>query len=174
MSRILLVSPRFDSEFTRATGGAAAAKRPKRKSLMVPLHLATVAALTPDDVEVDIYDETVLDEIHVESDFASRYDLVGVTGYIAHLPRAREIGAMCRQWGVPVVIGGPGVTGSPDQCRGLFDVLLLGEAELTWPRFIREWKKGTHLQNTGRSIGRTWPIRGPPRWNSIAPYIAAT
>src|SRR5262245_7970817 len=117
MSRILLVSPRFDSEFTRATSGAPGAKKKRRKSLIVPLHLATVAALTPDDVEVDIYDESILDELTVESNLAGKYDLIGVTGYIAHLPRAKELARICRQWGVPTVIGGPGVTGSPESCR---------------------------------------------------------
>src|SRR5262245_27903326 len=120
MSRILLVSPRFDSEFTRATSGAPGPKKPRpRKSLMVPLHLATIAALTPDDVEVDIYDESILDEITVDSNLAGKYDLIGVTGYIAHLPRAKELAKICRQWGVPSVMGGPGVTGSPESCRGL-------------------------------------------------------
>jgi radical SAM superfamily enzyme YgiQ (UPF0313 family) len=171
MPRILLVSPRFDSEFTRATGGSASARPKNRRSLMVPLHLATVAALTPDDIDVDIYDESILDEIHPESDFASRYDLIGVTGYIAHLPRAREIAAMCRGWGVPVVMGGPGVTGSPDTCRGQFDVLLLGEVEQTWPRFIREWKKGSYLKEY-RQVDRPELAESPlPRWNSVAGYL---
>ena len=171
MSRILLVSPRFDSEFVRGTGGSAAGQRKSRRNLMVPLHLATVAALTPDDVEVDIYDESILDEIHVDTSFASRYDLIGVTGYIAHLPRAREIAAICRQWGVPVVVGGPDVTGSPDTCRSLFDVLLLGEAELTWPRFIREWKKGIHMKEYRQVDRPDLADSRPPRWNSITPYI---
>jgi len=169
MSRILLVSPRFDSEYIRSAGGSVDPRR--RRNLMVPLHMATVAALTPDDVEVDIYDESILDEIDVETKFASRYDLIGVTGYIAHLPRARQIASICRQWGVPVVIGGPGVTGSPDTCRGLFDVLLLGEAELTWPRFIREWQRGTHMKEYRQVDRPDLASSPPPRWHSVAPYM---
>jgi radical SAM superfamily enzyme YgiQ (UPF0313 family) len=171
MSRILLVSPKFDSEFTRATSGAPGAKKQRRKSLMVPLHLATVAALTPDDVEVDIYDESILDEITVDSNLAGKYDLVGVTGYIAHLPRAKEIAGICRQWGVPTVMGGPGVTGSPDSCRDVFDVLLLGEAEFTWPRFIREWKSGRHLKEYRQVDRPDLASSRPPRWNNVVGYI---
>jgi len=170
-SRILLVSPKFDAEYTRATGGQGQNRKHKRKSLMVPLHLATVAALTPDDFEVDIYDESVLDEIHSDTDFAKDYDLVGVTGYIAHLPRAKELAGIFRGRGLPVVMGGPGVSGSPDLCRGLFDVLLLGEVELIWPRFLREWKKGSHLREY-RQVDRPDLSQSPsPRWDTVARYL---
>src|SRR4051812_32774402 len=102
MSRILLVSPRFDSEYIRSAGGSVDPRR--RRNLMVPLHMATVAALTPEDVEVDIYAERIPDEIAAETQFAPRYDLIGVPGSVARLPRARQIASICRQWGVPVVI----------------------------------------------------------------------
>lgn len=169
--RILLISPRFDAEYTRATAGMGKSIAKKRRSLMVPLHLATVAALTPDDVEVDIYDESVLDEITAETNFGKDYDLVGVTGYIAHLPRAKELARIFRKRGVPTVIGGSGVSGSPDTCRDVFDVLLLGEAELTWPRFLREWMKGSHLKEY-RQVDRPDLSESPaPRWGNVAGYV---
>ena len=46
MKKILLVAPEFE-----VPG--------QRKAFVVPLHLATLAALTPDDIEVDLWDETV-------------------------------------------------------------------------------------------------------------------
>jgi hypothetical protein len=52
---------------------------------MAPLGLATVAALTPDDIEVDIWDEAVHGLIGDNTDFKKDYDLVGVTGSINHL-----------------------------------------------------------------------------------------
>ena len=170
MAKILLVSPRFDSEFTRAHGGPQKAKKKRKMALMTPLHLATVAALAPDD-EVDVYDESVLDEIHEDTDFGKDYDLVGVTGYIAHLPRAKELGALFRRRGLPVVMGGPGVSGSPEECREHFDVLMLGEAELTWPRFLREWKKGSHLKEYRQVERPDLAITPNPRWDSVARYI---
>lgn len=170
MSRILLVSPKFDSEYSRAHG-IPGGQKSKPFALMVPLHLATVAALTPDDFEVDIYDESVRDEITKDTDFGKEYDLVGVTGYIAHIPREKELAAIFRNRGVPTVVGGPGVSGAAEACRGHFDVMLLGEAELTWPRFLREWKKGTHLSEY-RQLDRPDLGDSPvPRWESVRPYI---
>ena len=97
MSRTLLVSPSFDLE------SALTRKRLRNSvqddvpdSVMVPLHLATVAALTPEEFEVDIWDEGARGEITDETDFGKNYDLVGVTGYNAHLPRAIQL-AQIRQ-----------------------------------------------------------------------------
>ncbi len=170
MPRILLVSPRFDSEFTRGTQSGENGSK-KKMALMTPLHLATVAAMTPDDFEVDIYDESVLDPLTSDTDFARNYDLVGVTGYIAHLPRAKELGAMFRAQGLPVVIGGPGVSGSPESCRDHFDVMMLGEAELTWPRFLSEWKQGKHLQEYRQVERPDLTLTPAPDWKSVAQYI---
>ncbi|MBI1353687.1 MAG: radical SAM protein [Acidobacteria bacterium] len=168
MSRILLVSPRFDSEFTRGTQGGGVNKK---MALMTPLHLATIAALTPDDFQVDIYDESVLEPISGDKDYSKTYDLVGVTGYIAHLPRAKELGALFRRQGIPVVMGGPGVSGSPEDCRDAFDVLLLGESELTWPRFLSEWKKGQHLSEYRQVERPDLTLTPAPDWTTVAPYI---
>src|SRR3989337_367090 len=165
MSRILLVSPKFDSEFSRAHGIVDIdVGQNMVQSLMVPLHLATVAALTPDDFEVDIWDEGARGEINDQTDLGKDYELVGVTGYIAHIPRAIELADVFHRRGLPVVIGGPGASGAPEACRGAFDVLFLGEAELTWPRFLCEWKQGKHLAEY-RQVERPDLSQSPiPRW----------
>jgi len=173
MSRILLVSPKFDSEFSRARmmfGASADENMPD--SLMVPLHLSTVAALTPPEFEVDIWDEGARGEITDDTDFGRSYDLVGVTGYIAHLPRAIELAEIFRRRSLPVVIGGPGVSGAPDACRDAFDVIFLGEAELTWPRFLSEWAQGRHRREY-RQVERPDLASSPvPRWDGIADDVA--
>lgn len=173
MSRILLVSPKFDSEFAKARQMAKVdVGEGAVQSLMVPLHLATVAALTPPEFHVDIWDEGAKGEIDDNTDLGHTYDLVGVTGYIAHIPRAVEIAKSIKRRGIPVVIGGPGVSGSPEQCRGIFDVIFLGEAELTWPRFLQEWKHGIH-RNEYRQVERPDLTNSPaPRWDSVASSIA--
>ena len=169
MFRILLVSPKFDSEFSRAHDAAHAGGGENiPQSLMVPLHMATIAALTPDEFEVDIWDEGVRGEIDHQTDLTREYDLVGVTGYIAHIPRAVELASIFHERGLPVVIGGPGASGAPEICRGVFDVIFLGEAELTWPRFLQEWKRGIH-RSEYRQVERPDLAQSPaPRWDSIA------
>lgn len=169
MSRILLVSPSFGLE------SALARERLRNSvqddvpdSVMVPLHLATVAALTPKEIEVDIWDEGARGAITDEIDLGNDYDLVGVTGYNAHLPRALQLAEIFHRRGLPVVIGGPGVSSAPHLCRDVFDVVFIGEAELTWPRFLREWKQGTHRKEY-RQVMRPDLSDSPiPCWDSIA------
>jgi radical SAM superfamily enzyme YgiQ (UPF0313 family) len=142
------------------------------QALMVPLHLATVAALTPEEFEVEIWDEGARGEIDDQTELGKQYDLVGVTGYIAHIPRAIELAHVFHRRGLPVVIGGPGVSGAPEQCRGIFDVIFLGEAELTWPRFLNEWKRGAHRKEY-RQVERPDLTSSPaPRWDSITADVA--
>ena len=51
-----------------------------KKGLMPPLELATLAALTPPDNDIRIWDEAVDGEINLSSDFDKRYDIIGITG----------------------------------------------------------------------------------------------
>ena len=172
ISRILLVAPKFDSEFAKARQFARVdVNGDAVQSLMIPLHLATVAALTPDEFEVDIWDEGARGEIDDKTDLGRGYDLVGVTGYIAHIPRAIALAEVFHRRELPVVIGGPGVSGAPEMCRGVFDVIFLGEAELTWPRFLSEWKQGNH-RSEYRQVERPDLSASPrPRWDIIADDI---
>jgi len=55
MKKILLVS----SEFKAPGWDVKNLPVIQKKSLVTPLHLATIAALTPEDIEVDLWDEAV-------------------------------------------------------------------------------------------------------------------
>ncbi len=168
--RILLVSPvptRFE-----LTQHESFLKLPfvRTKGFFAPLPIATVAALTPDGFEVDLWDEAVHGVIQGLDDL-SGYDLVGLTGFVGHLPRAQEIAKLCRSGGIRVVIGGPGVTKLPHQCHEFFDHLILGEAELIWPKFLADWK-ADKPQRVYRQIGSIDLAQSPPpRWESLADQV---
>ncbi|WP_197054289.1 B12-binding domain-containing radical SAM protein [Sphingomonas sp. 37zxx] len=98
-------------------------------------------------------------------------DLVGVTAFSAHLRRARAIARVARAKGRMVVIGGPGVTAAPDKCKSDFDVLFLGEAEATWPRFIEEYRSGTHAKLYQDAVLPDLANAPKPRWESLAQDI---
>jgi radical SAM superfamily enzyme YgiQ (UPF0313 family) len=137
----------------------------KRKPSLRPLPLATIAALTPDDIEVVIHDEHVHGLIKDVADFGA-CDLVGITAFSSHLRRARKIAQMARSAGVPVVIGGPGVTAAPETCRDDFDVLFIGEAETTWPQYLDDVRSGRPTRREYRA--ETLPdlsLSPPPRWD---------
>ena len=107
------------------------------RSGLMNVSLATVAALTPPPFQVTIVDENVQPIPHDAS-----WDLVGITGFHNQLDRAREIAETFSSRGIPVVCGGPSVTISPERWRPFSDVLIIGEAEEIWARFIDDFVKG--------------------------------
>jgi radical SAM superfamily enzyme YgiQ (UPF0313 family) len=70
--------------------------------------------------------------------------VVGVTGMSVQRFRMREILTELKERGVFTVVGGPWVTVQEDYFGPLADVIFVGEAEETWPRFLSDWKLGRH------------------------------
>jgi Radical SAM superfamily/Domain of unknown function (DUF4070) len=163
MKNILLVSPDSDNEGLWVTGEESMGVT----NNMVPVGLATVAALTPETYRVDIWDELVHGLIDEHTVFPREYDLVGITGYKAHLPRCREISRVFRTRGILVAVGGPGVSGTPDAYRGDFDILFIGEVEKIWPEFLSDWESGQYGSEY-RQIDKPDLADSPiPRWGSL-------
>ena len=165
--RILLIAP-FVPNDVRANwipgGDRPAIDLP---GTVMPLSLATLAALTPDDYEVDIWDECIRGKIEETTDLGKTYDIVGITGYIPHLARVKELAPLFRKQGIPVAVGGPGLSAAPHLMVNHCDVSFIGEAEATWPRFLKDFEKG-HYKPVYRQIEKidmgTSPI---PDWSSI-------
>jgi radical SAM superfamily enzyme YgiQ (UPF0313 family) len=101
------------------------------------LALPTVAGLTPPPHEVVLCDENV-----EAIDFDTDADVVGITGFVVHKRRMFEIAEAFRRRGKMVVAGGPFATLCPEELRGKVDVLFVGEAEYTWPQFVRDYETG--------------------------------
>ncbi|MBL8149015.1 MAG: B12-binding domain-containing radical SAM protein [Blastocatellia bacterium] len=166
MKKILLIAPASESAIPLYN----AHNLPflQKKGLMVPLHIATIAALTPDDIEVDLWDEAVDAFICEETKFEKEYDLVGVTGMSNQIARAKEIARVFRSRGIPVVIGGPGVSAAPEKCRNDFDVLFIGEGEGIWLEFIDDFRKGSYRKEY-REVSPPDMSHSPiPRWGRLA------
>jgi radical SAM superfamily enzyme YgiQ (UPF0313 family) len=104
-----------------------------------PLSLATLAALTPPEFEVTIIDENIR-----SIDFDGSWDLVGITSHLPQLQRAQEIAAEFSKRGVLVVCGGSSVSNGPERWQKIADVLIIGEAERTWPQFLQDFLAGAH------------------------------
>lgn len=109
----------------------------RRWALCPPLAPAMIAALTPPDVEVSITDENVS-----TIDFKKEVDLVGITVITSTANRAYEIADFFRTKGVKVVLGGIHPSVLPEEAGQHADAVVIGEAELTWPRLITDIKAG--------------------------------
>jgi Radical SAM superfamily/Domain of unknown function (DUF4070) len=137
-----------------------------KRAFVTPLHLATVAAMTPKDIDVAIWDEHIRGPVD-DCPLLGTADLVGVTAFSVHLRRARVIARLARSKGRTVVIGGPGVTAAPETCMDDFDHLFIGETESTWGDFIADFRRGEPKQ-VYRSTELPDMSSSPrPRWDSI-------
>lgn len=171
VKRILLVNPAFAEYSTglpQSLRKSATAKWSPFQVSIMPLGLATVAALTPGSIQVDIWDESVKGQITAEDVCAKDYDLIGVTGYVNHAGRMHELGLMFRHCGFLTVVGGPGVSSEPELFREYFDILFIGEAEYTWPQFINDFERGTQRREY-RQVGKVDMAHSPaPTWERVA------
>jgi radical SAM superfamily enzyme YgiQ (UPF0313 family) len=124
-----------------------------------PLGLLTLAALTPPDFPVTLCDENAGEQIDYDTDAA----IVGITGYIIQIAHVLEIADRFRARGKTVVLGGPLANLLPHECRPHCDVLFYGEAEYTWPRFLRDYAAGTPAASYRQEEKIHLPDSPPPR-----------
>ena len=138
MADIVIINPRFDISFW---GLEHCMKLFGKRANLPVACLALLAALVPDHHDVTVIDENVED---IDFDRLGRADLVCLTGMSIQGGRLIEILEEVRSRGVLVVVGGPMATVEPEVLEGLADVIFVGEADETWPRFLREWEQGAH------------------------------
>lgn len=138
MADIVLINPRFEISYWGMEH--ALPLMGKRANLPVAC-LPLLAALTPEEHSVTLMDENVEP---IDWDRCARADVVGITGMSVQRFRMKEILSELRARGCFTVVGGPLVTVSEEYFEGLADVIFIGEAEQTWPQFLREWSQGFH------------------------------
>ena len=102
------------------------------------LGLLTVAALTPDDVEV-VYRE--IQDVKPEDDL-EMFDLVGISSFTAQIDEAYALADRYRAAGVPVVLGGLHVTLMPDEATQHADAVVINGAEGAWPSLVEDVQRG--------------------------------
>ncbi|MCP4542872.1 MAG: B12-binding domain-containing radical SAM protein [Chloroflexi bacterium] len=102
---------------------------------MEPLALGVLAALTPPDVQVIMYDDR--QEV---IPFDDPTDLVAISVEVFTARRAYEISAEFRERGVPVILGGIHVTLLPEEAAQHADSIYIGDAEFLWGQVISDAK----------------------------------
>lgn len=104
-----------------------------------PLTLTTLAALVPLELEaeIEIFDETV-EPLPREIDV----DLIGMTVITGTSPRVYRWADYYRSLGITVVLGGVHATLLPQEAKAHADSVVVGYAEQSWPRLLRDLKAG--------------------------------
>lgn len=121
---------------------------------MEPLQLGLLAALTPGDVEVVLYDdrcETI--------PYDRPVDLVAITVETFTARRAYEISRHFKKRGVPVILGGMHVTLLPTEAASHADSIIIGDAEPVWGEMIADAKKHS-LKKIYKGIQPSIPQEG--------------
>ncbi len=104
---------------------------------MEPLPAATIAGLTPPDVERRFYDD------RMESiPFDEPTDLVAISVETYTAKRAYQIASEYRRRGVPVVMGGFHATLMPHEVALYAESVVIGEAEGVWPLVLDDTRHG--------------------------------
>lgn len=102
----------------------------------MPLGLGIVAAMTPENWEIELIDE------YYNEFVLTHADIVALTGFTPSAPRAYEIATMCREAGIHTVMGGIHASMCPGEAARYVDTVFTGEAEGAWPRLIADFEAG--------------------------------
>jgi radical SAM superfamily enzyme YgiQ (UPF0313 family) len=164
--KILLISPgtpdEIDNKIIRSIPYLNA------KAFIAPHAVATVAALTPEEHDIEIHDEYIRGPAE---DFlpGKNYDIIGISITSNQLIRSLQIVEACKKFcpSSTIVVGGIGVEMLIYKQKGNIDVVFHGEAEDTWPRFLEDYKKGNY-QNVYKNVIKPDMSKAPPpRWDLI-------
>jgi radical SAM superfamily enzyme YgiQ (UPF0313 family) len=116
---------------------------------MEPLPAATLAGLTPRDIDVRFYDDRMED-----IPFDEATDLVAISVETYTAKRAYQIASEYRRRRVPVVMGGFHASLCPDEVARHAEAVVVGEAEQLWPRVVDDARHG-RLEKFYRQDGRS-------------------
>jgi radical SAM superfamily enzyme YgiQ (UPF0313 family) len=131
-----------------------------------PLWVGTLAAHTPDDVELTFRDDG-LEPIDLERT-SDAPDLVGISVSSKTAARSYALADAYRKRGSKVILGGIHVTALPEEGLAHADAVLAGEAEWLWQKVIEDAKAGklgrsTSLMSRGIYKHLEWPsLEGLP------------
>jgi len=104
------------------------------------LSLSLLAALTPEKHEVEIVDTRFNDP-----GYDDLPDIAAISAFTGEVQDAYAMADEFRRRGTTVVIGGIHASMLPEEAAQHADVVVIGEAERTWPRLLEDFEAGRVL-----------------------------
>lgn len=127
--------------------------------------LISVAALVPPENEVVIIDENIENINFAE---LARFDVIGITGMVVQAERMLEILKRLQNLPAVVIAGGPFVTLNEKAFENLCDALFIGEAEETFPVFLKALADGAPYKKRYEQGSKTDMSKVPvPRFDLL-------
>jgi radical SAM superfamily enzyme YgiQ (UPF0313 family) len=153
---IYLIQPKFPPSYW---GLESMLRLTPFRAVNPPLGLLTLGALTPAEYRVTLCDENAGERVNYDTSA----QIVGITGYNLQNARVYAHAQRFRARGKTVVLGGPLANLLTEECRPHCDVLFQGEAEYTWPRFLRDYASGSWADQYVEEEKIHLPDSPPPR-----------
>ena len=158
--KILLINPEVPNTFWSLKN---ALKFISKKALLPPLGLLTVASMLPESFEKKLIDMNVT---RLRDKHLKWADMVFLTGMLVQKKSADNVIDRCKKLNVKIAAGGPLFTAFPEAYLNI-DHLILKEAEITLPHFLRDLEKGCpepYYTTRERPELKNTPI---PQWDLI-------
>lgn len=102
------------------------------------LALPLLAALTPEEFDVELVDDVREEAIRPES-----CDLVAISAMTPQAPRAYQIAEAYRARGAKVVMGGFHASLLPEEAGRHVDAVVVGEGDEVWPELMEDFRQGS-------------------------------
>lgn len=109
----------------------------KNKLYFVGLALPLLAALTPEEYEVELCYETIEDV-----PFDTDAELIGISSMGHAIMRTIDIAKKFKELGKTVILGGYMVSLVPEEAGKYGDSVMIGDAEETWAQMLDDYSKG--------------------------------
>jgi len=111
-----------------------------RKGAYAPSTLTTLASLVPLELDSDV---SIIDEFVTPfNPHTLSADLVGLSFTTPNANHAYRIAGILRGRGITVVMGGYHVSALPEEAIKHADSCVIGYAEKSWPKLLRDFNKG--------------------------------
>ena len=131
------------------------------KHVLTPtLALTSIAAATPDDWQVRIWDENLLQGPPPHEPFPA---LVGISVHLTFAGRAYELADWYRRRGAQVVMGGLHVMSCPDEVARHADAIAVGDGVGLWSRILKDAGAGCLKKRYCRDFSRPYRLDPLPR-----------
>lgn len=138
-----------------------------------PVSVATIAALTPESFEVDIWDENLDGPIDATTQLPRpHYDIVGISTLFERVGRrVPTLATLFRERGAHICAGGPGISNHLKAINSCVDSIFLNEAEYTWPQFLRDWSQGQPRREYIQVAKPDLAFSPAPAWRTLEKRI---
>jgi radical SAM superfamily enzyme YgiQ (UPF0313 family) len=167
--KVLLVYPRYPDTFWSFRH---AVRVSSKRAVFPPLGLLTVGSMLPQEWDKKLIDMNVS---NLTDDDILWADYVFISAMVVQRESVKDVVQKCKRLGTRVVAGGPLFTSEPDEFEAV-DHLVLDEAEITLPLFLKDISKGSanHIYTSQErpDITKTplpmWPLINMKKYTAMS------